>query len=874
MAKDLSDVLRQMADHGVGVPAGVDLSVAFVRTLRFRPEGDKRRKKSAWVRLSEYRSANGRVYITGGYGNRGDKWSVEATHADWSPAERAEYIEHKRAAEKQAQAERAKEAETAAAKAARMWKAGRELDAHAPPHPYLARKQVGAFGVRRGYNDRLLIPLRDVRGVLQGLQYIAPDGDKLFGTGTRTEGHGHLVGELTADAPLLAFGEGYATCASAHMATGWPAVVCFDAGNLAPVIAEYRKLYPDLLFVVLADDDRHLLRRLVARLADVGIACTEDDLRESMDRDWSIPDGPSVVLKAGWRGDGVGVMRIEGTLAVDGQVRQVMLENAGQARAFAAARRFGARVFTPFFADRAAPHTDWNDLHCSAGLESVREQLVAALDAPPEKPRSSARAGGDGKPGKGRAADAGAGGSGGAGGPVDDEGAPIVERYVLIYGTTTVWDDRLREILRIEALKVAWGAKRVDWWLGMSSRRMVPQSRVVFDPTGRAQAPTHVNLFDRLPLVPHRAPEKCARIVEHLWQICQENEALCHWVTAWLAYPLQHPGAKMRTAVILHGRTEGTGKSKLGEIMRCLYGRYATSVGQPELQRDFNDWISAKLFVVAEEVVNRQELAHLQGVLQALITQPTVQINTKNMPIREEANHANFVFLSNQQLPVKLNPRDRRFTVVRVEQAQTPEYFAAIDAELANGGGEAFMQYLLDYDLQGFNEYTRPFENRDRLNLITLSMTPDQRFFHFWHSGYAGVPFCSCAASDLYSAFRAWCKVSGERFVPTLTHFGRTVTEEMERLDAPPKRSVRYEAYSDKQVHDGDFSGGTTTKQGIVYFVPPALEAMNPRVDTDVRDSPGDGPQEDPTDPKHFGQRVKMFQASLHELMAMARRAL
>lgn len=862
-----------MAAHGISLPAREDLAKAFRGYLRFRPDGAKSPKKSAWVRLFEYRSSSGQVYITGAYGNRGDTFTVEASSRDWSPAQRAEYIEHKRAADKQEADERRADAATAAAKAARMWARGRDLEAgpHAP-HPYLERKRVGAYGVRMGFNQRLMVPLRNVRGELMGLQYIAPDGDKLFGTGTAKEGQSHLVGELREGCSLLAFGEGYATCASAHMATGWPVVVCFDAGNLLPVMLEYRKLYPELAFAVLADDDRHLYARLIERLAKHGIKASEEELRHSMDRDWQIPDGPQVVLKAGWTADPQGVMRIEGTLSVNGEARTLLLENAGQAKAHAAARRCKARVFTPFFADRAAKATDWNDLHCMAGLEAVREQLHAALDAPPEKPAANARA-----QRGGRGGDVGRrGGRDGGAGRGDDEGAqPFVERFTLIYGTTTVWDAEARMILRIEALKAAHG-KRVDRWLEHPERRLVLAENVVFDPSGKCQAPEYVNLFERFPLQPVKARHKCERIIKHIELLCQENDALVHWVTSWLAYPLQHPGAKMRTALVLHGRTEGTGKSTLGEIMRRIYGRYATSVGQAELQRDFNDWISAKLLILAEEVVSRQDRAHHQGMLQALITQPKVQVNTKNMPIREEANHAQFIFFSNQEEPVKLNPRDRRYTVIRVEREHPPEYFQALGDELNDGGAEAFYEYLLSYDLQGFNEFTRPFETKDRLHLITLSMSPDARFFEYWRSGLAGVPFCTCAAGDLYAAFRAWCRVNGERFMAHQTAFGRTVSEELLKLEAPPKRIVRYEGYSDKQIADNDFGDNTTTRQGVVYFVPARLEVMRPPVHGD-EPAGGAPPTETPpdvTDRVYVNAKVKVFQARLAELLATARRAL
>lgn len=865
MAANLDDVMRQMAAHGIHLPASADLQAAFRTYLRFRPEGAKSPKKSAWVRLYEFKANNGRVYISGAFGNRGDTFTVEASDTTWSPADRAAWLEHRKEAERAAAAERKAEGDKAATKAARMWKSGREFGAQVPPHPYLERKRVGAFGVRSGFNQRLLVPLRDVLGQLHGVQYISPEGDKIFGTGTVKEGRGHLIGELRDGVEVLAFGEGYATCASVHMAMGWPVVVCFDAGNLAPVMAEYRKLYPELAMVVVADDDRHLLPRLSERLERRGIVCTPAELRESLDREWRVPDGPQVLLHAGWKADSAGVMRIEGTLTVNGAEERLVLENAGQAKAHAAAKRFKARVLTPFFADRACPHTDWNDLHCATSIEAVREQLQAAMEGPAEKPGANARA---------PRADKGKGSGGGEGGQWRDRDGdmPFMQRFTLIYGTTTVWDEQQREIIKLEAMKAAFG-KRVDWWLGQTDRLIVPAKNVVFDPTGRSKPPDYVNLFDRLPIDPVRAPDRCARIVEHLWNLCQENDALCHWVTAWLAYPLQNPGAKMRTAMLLHGKTEGTGKSKLGEIMRAIYGRYCTSVGQAELQRDFNDWMSARLFVLAEEVVARQELSHLQGALQALVTQPTVQINTKNMPIREEANHANFIFFSNQQVPIKLNPRDRRYTVVKVEQERPPEYFQAIDEELANGGAQAFYQYLLDYDLKGFNEHTRPFENRDRVHLITLGMSPDQRFIEYWRSGYAGVPFCCCVASELYTAFKAWCRVNGERFVPTSTAFGNTVRDEMERMGQPPKMSKRYFAYSEKAVIDGDWADSNMShRQNILYFVQPEMERLGPRADGDKADPPKDPPPV-VTESTYYNSRIKLFQAQLHELLASARRA-
>jgi hypothetical protein len=82
MARDLNDVLDQMAQHGIRPATSIDLSLAFRRYVRFRPEGQRGTKKSAFVRLSEYKDKAGRVYVTGVFGNRGDTFRVEASGAE------------------------------------------------------------------------------------------------------------------------------------------------------------------------------------------------------------------------------------------------------------------------------------------------------------------------------------------------------------------------------------------------------------------------------------------------------------------------------------------------------------------------------------------------------------------------------------------------------------------------------------------------------------------------------------------------------------------------------------------------------------------------------------------------------------------------
>lgn len=128
--------------------------------------------------------------------------------------------------------------------------------------PYLQRKGVRNHGGRFGPGGVFLVPAFDLSsGELVNVQTIRPerpaDGgpDKLFAKGARKSGTAHVIGAAEGAAWLLVC-EGYATAASCHEATGRPAVVAWDAGNLAHVVRALRDRYPTARSLVCGDDDR------------------------------------------------------------------------------------------------------------------------------------------------------------------------------------------------------------------------------------------------------------------------------------------------------------------------------------------------------------------------------------------------------------------------------------------------------------------------------------------------------------------------------------------------------------------------------------------------------------------------------------------
>lgn len=118
-------------------------------------------------------------------------------------------------------------------------------------HPYLRAKDVKPYGIKQIF-DRLVIPVRDSADNLHGLQYIFPDREKRFKTGTAVSGHHFFIGKPNRK---ILIAEGYATGATLHEVTGHAVAVAFNCGNLKPVALALREKYPDIVIVLCADDD-------------------------------------------------------------------------------------------------------------------------------------------------------------------------------------------------------------------------------------------------------------------------------------------------------------------------------------------------------------------------------------------------------------------------------------------------------------------------------------------------------------------------------------------------------------------------------------------------------------------------------------------
>ena len=559
---------------------------------------------------------------------------------------------------------------------------------------YLTRKQVGANGGRFSPSGNFAIPVLDEKGSIHGLQIIYS-----------------AAGKAKKGRDKEFYPQGVAKKGHFYQ-IGTPSWIVFIAEGFATAASIHEATG---LPVVVAFDAGNLqsVAQAIAKKypkAKIVIACDDD-----------------------YRTDG----------------------NPGVMMGKLAALAVGGTVVIPKFnderpLDKKGP-TDFNDLAVLEGPRVVESQIAdhltaMGLQSQAAQPRARTTTGGEGKPPAHRGL--------GIDAPED-----IVERFSLIYGgNSTCFDHQEHMLITLSDVRDACSNKEFvrRWAEEGEGRKMVKLDEVGFDPTECDQN-ILCNLWAGWPTTPKEG--NCGKLLNLLAYLCSEEEKpllIMNWVLKWLAYPIQHPGAKMKTAMVMHG-PQGAGKNMFFEAVMAIYGEYGRIIDQSAIEDRFNDWASRKLFMIADEVVARQELFHNKNILKGLVTGSTIRINPKNVTAHEEKNQVNFVFLSNEIQPLHLERDDRRYTVIWTPAKLDRTFYEDVRQEIENGGIAALHYHLKTLDLGDFSPHDLPPMTKAKAELIELGFDTAERFWLAWLAGEIDkVPIVPCKGPDLYTLYKLW----------------------------------------------------------------------------------------------------------------------
>ncbi len=338
-------------------------------------------------------------------------------------------------------------------------------------------------------------------------------------------------------------------------------------------------------------------------------------------------------------------------------------------------------------------------------------------------------------------------------------------------------------------------------------------------------------------------------IREMLAAVTDGDEAGIRYLTHWMAFKAQNPGARSMVAIVLQGG-QGIGKTLLGHVLRHILGpENCSSISQNALESQFNSAYAGKLFVMADEVVDKENAITTSNKLKQLISDPVVHVNGKNVKQFEAPNRTSWWFTSNASAPVRVEgPGDRRYTVFRGLSTPTAEYRAKLAACFERNEPTAgFRQEIAAFAHSLLNTkvdvplISRPYENEARAQVMQASRTSFEAFFEevddrgidwlikeyrdgqqkplpreSWDYGGA-IEF-----QTLYAVYRDWCSRNGFRSPVSRQTLGREM-----KLLRPTWTRKRVSTGHRPWVHEG------LKREEAVWFVyKPGVPMSLPKANT------------------------------------------
>jgi hypothetical protein len=355
------------------------------------------------------------------------------------------------------------------------------------------------------------------------------------------------------------------------------------------------------------------------------------------------------------------------------------------------------------------------------------------------------------------------------------------------------------------------------YWMSHPQRKQY--EGIVFDPS-RLETPSHFNLWRGFAIEPR--PGDCSKFLAHLRDnVCRGDEPLYNWVVGWLADIVQHPAKKIGTSLALRG-PQGVGKTKVGEVFGSLMGPHYALVSDPRfITGRFNGHLVSCILLHCDEAFWAGDHA-AEGKLKDLVTGDHHFVEFKGKEAVRVRNHVRLLVSGNQNWLVPAGFGERRFATLDVgeDHKEDHAYFAAIDAEMDNGGREALLYHLLNFDLTAVNLRTIP-KTTALLDQKLSSLDPEQGWWLDVLSR-GELPWgCEwgreCATSKLCDTYIKHAQRHGARRKASETQLGIFLKKHVPGL----RRNLKgqYDIWTE--------ASGIKNIAGPTYQFPPLLDCRN-----------------------------------------------
>ena len=196
-------------------------------------------------------------------------------------------------------------------------------------------------------------------------------------------------------------------------------------------------------------------------------------------------------------------------------------------------------------------------------------------------------------------------------------------------------------------------------------------------------------------------------IIKHIKNLCNNDDDVFDYVIHFLARKLQKPYLLTNTALIFKSN-EGAGKDLFFNWFgnKILGSEYYYNTEKPELLFGrFTTSLENKILIIVNETSGKDTF-QIKENIKCAITAETNIIEHKGLKPYKNTNHIGYIFLTNNENPIKIDINDRRFCGIECNNliCNNVDYFNALRNELNNGEyDKAFFNYLMSFDCENYD---------------------------------------------------------------------------------------------------------------------------------------------------------------------------
>lgn len=184
-------------------------------------------------------------------------------------------------------------------------------------------------------------------------------------------------------------------------------------------------------------------------------------------------------------------------------------------------------------------------------------------------------------------------------------------------------------------------------------------------------------------------------------------------ILSYMAACVQHIGVKFQWAPLIQG-TEGNGKTLVSRVIEFALGeRFCHFPAARSIAKDFNSWLSGKLFIGVEDIKVAEDAMEVMEKLKPMITNTRQGVEPKGIDQYTDDICANFILNSNHKDAIRKTENDRRFAVFFTAQQ------CADDLKRDGMDGDYFpdlYRWLREGGYAIVNEFLHTFEIPEELN--------------------------------------------------------------------------------------------------------------------------------------------------------------